>query len=147
MDKSAFGVRLNFSDNDISEWSLMVWWSIELRHNLLASHSACYTVDNRSFVFRISHSARSASVTYQDRTARPVTWREECVPAPIEQENVAARYSTHSQEHTHLCILSPHDTLPHDRGLYYFLWCVCVCVRKSVVFSILNVTRGWFLSF
>lgn len=36
-------------------------------------------------------SAPSASVTSQDRTARPATWREECVRAQIERENVAAR--------------------------------------------------------
>lgn len=38
-----------------------------------------------------SLSASSASAASQDRTARPVTWREECVAVQTEQENVAAR--------------------------------------------------------
>lgn len=36
-------------------------------------------------------SAPSVSVTSQDRTARPATWREECVLAQIERGSVAAR--------------------------------------------------------
>lgn len=36
-------------------------------------------------------SASSVSVTLQDRTSKPVTWRKECVAVHSEQENVAAR--------------------------------------------------------
>lgn len=39
-----------------------------------------------------SPSARSASVTSQDRTARPAIWRDKCVPAQIEQESVVASH-------------------------------------------------------